>query len=108
MPVAHHGGRLAHGGGQTTFANRPTNVNGTYDPVPGDFTGDGFTDILWYGDGAAAGDSLWYAAGAGGFSASTAEITGSYAPFTGDFDRARGDDVFLYGPGSRPDIIWWA
>ena len=35
------------------------NVTGTYEPLLGDFNGDGENDIFWYGPGA-ANDALWY------------------------------------------------
>ena len=34
-------------------------VNGIYDPLAGDFNGDGKSDVFWYVAGPAA-DSVWY------------------------------------------------
>jgi hypothetical protein len=54
------------GQGQFTTAV-PVTVNGTYTPFSGDFNGDGFDDVFWYGPGGGR-DSLWYGqAGLGSF-----------------------------------------
>ena len=74
-------------------------------PLPGDFDGDGDTDIIWFqpGDGP---DYLWRFSN--GSPVTTAlRIVGNYRPVIGDFDGNGADDLFWYGPGAKADYIWW-
>lgn len=74
-------------------------------PLPGDFDGDGDTDIIWFqpGDGP---DVLWRFSGGRPVSSSL-RIVGNYRPIVGDFDGNGSDDLFWYGPGAKADYIWW-
>ncbi len=83
-------------------------VGGTYDPLTGDFDGDGRTDLLWYGEGSRA-DVMWWGGSRGGFPVAdtSVEVHGSYDPVAGDFDGDGFDDIYWYGPGSDYDTIWW-
>jgi len=70
-------------------------VNGSYQPVVGDFAGDGKDDVFWSGPGA---DHLWTNNGSGGFTSRRIDVGGGY-----------GDAVLL--PNSRTgsgkdDILW--
>ncbi len=86
------------------FEYAATNVSGVYEPVTGDFDGDGRWDVLWYGPGEAY-DAIWYGA-PGGFVGGDVSVSGVYEPFSGDFDGDGFDDVFWYGPGSGRDSMW--
>jgi surface antigen len=86
----------------------PVNVIGTYLPVPGDFNGDGNSDVFWYGPGDEP-DSIWYGASTrGSFSKGhQVTVTGTYSPVPGDFNGDNFSDVFWYGPGDTADSIWF-
>jgi surface antigen len=83
------------------------NVTGTYTPIPGDFNGDRYSDVFWYGAGDGV-DSLWYGTSvAGRFTTGVAtNVVGTYSPIPGDFNGDGFSDVFWYGPGDGPDSIW--
>jgi hypothetical protein len=89
------------------WASRPMAVNGTYVPVPGDFTGDGRTDVFFYAPGAPM-DYLWEASGAGaGFVTRPFPVNGVYVPTAGDYDGDGVDDLYFFGPGTAPDHKWY-
>ncbi|MCU1369187.1 MAG: hypothetical protein JWO77_381 [Ilumatobacteraceae bacterium] len=98
-------------GTRTGFVAAQSNtfsVKGTYQPLVGDFDGDGISDIFWYAPGPAA-DSLWRFSLGGGHTTNAKSVTGTYQPFVGDFTSDDGlgtDDIFWYGPGSTADSIW--
>ncbi len=87
------------------FSATPAAVNGSYLPLSGDFDGDGFWDIFWYGPGSAY-DSLWRGKPGPGFSRVDVNVNGSYIPITGDFDADGRTDILWYGPGSAKDALW--
>lgn len=82
-------------------------VNGTYQPLLGDFNGDDNDDILWYGPGSAA-DGLWYGNDNGTFTSVLITVRGTYEPIVGDFNGDWRDDILWYGESSDPDSIWYA
>jgi hypothetical protein len=94
---------LAKAGGGFTVSE--LSVNGAAIPLPGDFDGDGDTDIIWFvpGDGA---DTLWRMSNGSPVSVPL-RIVGNYRPVVGDFDGNGADDLFWYGPGAKADYIWW-
>lgn len=94
---------LATAGGG--FTSRDLSVNGAAIPLPGDFDGDGDTDIIWFAPGDAP-DSLWRFT-AGSPVSTPLRIVGNYRPVIGDFDGNGTDDLFWYGPGAKADYIWW-
>ena len=82
-------------------------VGGRYTPAVGDFNGDGYDDIYWYGvEG--AGESLYYGRSDGHF---TMDIPGKQisrtglVPIVGDYDGDGKDDIYWY---SRTDTeaLW--
>ncbi len=88
------------------FYPREASVHGTYEPLAGDFTGDGRDDVVWYGSGSAP-DVQWTARGGQQFSSSSLSVSGVYDPIVGDFDGNGIDDIFWYGRGSDPDVLSW-
>ncbi len=95
------------GQGVAPFHGGPSiKVNGTYQALPGDFNGDGHSDLLWYAPGTRA-DALWFGTAAGGFkTGSSPTINGVYKPVVGDFDGDGYTDVLWYAPGPAPDFLW--
>jgi V8-like Glu-specific endopeptidase len=51
----------------TSFTSHSFSVSGKYQPITGDFDGNGASDIFWYRPGSGT-DYIWWANGAGGFS----------------------------------------
>ncbi|QXC60366.1 hypothetical protein KSP35_18840 [Aquihabitans sp. G128] len=94
--------------GANGFTKVNLTINGTYVPVVGDFGGDDYDDILFYGRGT-NGDSLWTSADvAGYFTTKSLSIGGTYLPKVLHDYRGVGakDDVLFLGPGSAPDYLW--
>lgn len=87
----------------------PLEVKGTFEPLVGDFAGDGASDIFWYAVGP-TGDALWIgregARGASAFRKVSQSITGDYRPVVGDFAGDDRDDILWYAPGTRGDALW--
>ena len=73
--------------------------------MPGDFNGDGTTDLLFYAAGAAP-DSLWIAHHDGTFTSESLTINGMYQVVAGDFNGDGATDLFFYVPGVAPDYLW--
>ena len=82
-------------------------IGGRYTPAVGDFNGDGFDDIYWYGVEGAS-ESLYYGRSDGHF---TMNIVGKQisrtglVPIVGDYDGDGQDDIYWY---SRTDTeaLW--
>ncbi len=94
----------------SAFASFPTQVTGSYTPLPGDFDCDGSArEIMWYGPGGAP-DSFWTVTGLGpGVTkvSTPLAVNGTYIPFTGDWDNDDCDDIFWYAPGPAKDYVWY-
>ncbi len=80
-------------------------INGIYQPLTGDFDGDGTSDVFWYAPGARA-DFLWSGRTGGRFAAGARPVNGRYVPIVGDFTGDGTDDIFWYAPGGAPDFVW--
>ncbi len=65
---------------------RALSVNGHYRPVPGDFDGDGDTDIIWYTPGTSP-DFLWWAADGSFSSALPPQVNGCVPAGAGGLRR---------------------
>lgn len=76
-------------------------IKGTYQPLVGDFDGNGSDDIFWYGPGSTP-DSLWYFDAQGRDSIATISVKATYRPIVGNFDSADTDS-----PEEKDDILWW-
>jgi hypothetical protein len=97
--------RFSRSGTTITMASSSLAINGTYQPLVGDFDGNGMDDIFWYGVGGAP-DSLWLFKSAGGYVIKPVSVRGTYRPFVFDSSGDGYDDIFWYGPGTNPDAIW--
>lgn len=81
-------------------------VNGSYQPLTGDFNGDGHSDIYWYAPGSAR-DALWLGSPSGPVPGpSTLQVNGTYTPIVGDVDADGDDDLFWYAPGTGKETLW--
>ena len=96
------------GSGSPTYTASALSINGSYQPVVGDFSGDGCEDVFWYAPGVAR-DWIWYGDVSGNFSVTT-EVTiplnANAIPIVGQFDTSPQDDIFWYVPGSAAESIW--
>jgi FG-GAP-like repeat len=84
----------------------PVAVRLSYLPLVGDFNGNGRSDVLWYGPGAAP-DVFWSGQAGGRFAGKAVTVGGDYQPFTGDFNGDGRRDIFWYGPDAAPDALWY-
>ncbi len=83
-------------------------VGGSFQPLTGDFNGDGWTDIYWYAPGPAT-DALWLGTIFGPSPApTTRQVSGTYTPVVGDFNADGRDDIFWYAPGPAAESLWGA
>jgi len=73
-------------------------------PVPGDFDGDGRTDVLWHTPNA-SGDVLWRGRPSGFERSGLFAFGNRGAPVVGDFDGDGLDDILWYRRGSRRDRL---
>ena len=89
-----------------SFQGTSTSVVGTYQPISGDFNGDGEGDIFWYRAGSAT-DYIWWGRTNKTFQSTSTNVYGSYRPVSGDFNGDGRDDIFWYRAGSGSDYIWW-
>lgn len=87
------------------YTTTAVTINGTYQPIAGDFDHDDCDDIFWYAPGTAT-DYVWYGDGDGTFTSRSTAVNGTYQPLVGSFDDTPGDDIFWYGPGSVTESIW--
>ena len=82
-------------------------VNGHYEPIVGDWNGDGYDEPLWYGPGTGA-DNLWLSKGNGTFvNGWSVRVDRDAQPLVGDFDGNGRDDILWYVAGPVTEVIWW-
>ncbi|HEY3832465.1 MAG TPA: VCBS repeat-containing protein [Acidimicrobiia bacterium] len=84
-----------------------SSLGGNYQPIAGDFDGDGRDDVFLYAPGTAQDYVAYANASRGSFTKVPVAVNGSYRPFVGDFNGDGISDVFWYGPGDAPDWIWY-
>jgi hypothetical protein len=92
-------------GGPITTTSYPQDVQGSFVPLPGDFDGDGFDEILWYGAGTAP-DVLWDFTDFTTHTETPLPVRGFYVPVVGDFTGDGVDDIMWYAPGAAADTLW--
>lgn len=85
--------------------SEPLSVDGVYEPILGDFDGDGCDDIFWYAPGSAR-DYIWYGNATGGFDSKSVTVNGAYRPVAANMSDDATDDVFWYAPGTGQEFIW--
>src|SRR3954452_11416815 len=78
----------ANSAGDAEWDYRSASIDGVYQPLVGDFAGDGADDIFWYAPGEAT-DVLWIAhagsRGSDSFTRVRFSVDGDYRPVVGDF-----------------------
>ncbi|WP_436795486.1 hypothetical protein [Actinospongicola halichondriae] len=87
-----------------TWTSAPVTINGTYEPLIGDFDGDNCDDLFWYAAGGAV-DYVWYNDGDGTFTSEAVSVNGAYRPVVSNFDEGA-DDILWYAPGSGNEYFW--
>lgn len=92
-------------GGNLTAETNDHPVNGTYDPVAGNFDGDAYDEILWYAPGTGA-DSVWNFTSPTSHQSRPFTINGRYRPVVGDFTGDGIDEILWYAPGTAADFVW--
>lgn len=102
-------GKTGSQGASSGFTKVPLSIGGTYTPVVGDFSGDDYDDILFYGPGAASDVLLTSVETSAYFSSKSVKISGTnYQPKVLLDYRGVGakDDVLFLGPGDVADYLW--
>ena len=76
--------------------------------TPADFDGDGYSDVFFYGVGAAADKIQWGSPSGTSAPVTTSKVSiaGDYTPLAGDFDGNGTTDVFWYARGTASDYLW--
>lgn len=83
---------------------RQPSVGGYYQPVVGDFDGNGYDDIVWYGFGSEP-DHLWEYSSFTAVTSSPLAVNGNYLPMAGDFTGdGRRHLLVRVGAESRPPL----
>ncbi|MEN8905156.1 MAG: protein kinase [Clostridiales bacterium] len=93
------------GNSNKNFTSKSFDIKGDYSLVQGDFNGDLFWDILWYGSGDNR-DSIWYGKSGREFNVKSINVSGIYKPISGDFNGDGTGDIFWYGSGDDKDTFW--
>ncbi len=98
------------GDGALVVTSRAITANGTYRPVAGDFDGNGYADILWYGPGTAP-DSMWFLSGNEIRSLDqrsvTTRVNGNYELAVGNFSASADNlELAFVQPGPGADHLW--
>jgi subtilisin family serine protease len=81
-----------------------TSLGGNYTTVPGDFDGNGSTDVFWYSGTGTDGIFFSYPVGFYGGTYDSG-FPGGLRPIAGDFNGDGIDDLFIYSPDSRDDYV---
>ena len=82
------------------YTRTSKSIGGTYVPAPGDFDGDGYDDVYWYGSWDKA-DAMWTGTQTTGtFGSASVSQAGSFVPIAGDFNGDGRSDLYWYQPGA--------
>jgi len=87
----------------------PVVMGGDYQPIAGDFDGNGQTDILWYSP--TAPDVVWLSGGGlppASHRTVPVVLDGAYTPVVGNFDDRGGTDILWYRPSPGKSQLWIA
>jgi hypothetical protein len=91
---------------QIGFDVRKQVANADYQPIIGDFDGDGNDDILWYGPGSGTDRMFWGRSDRSWDSVVLSSVNGTYQTASADFDCDGNDDVLWYRSGGT-SYFWW-
>jgi hypothetical protein len=81
-----------------------TNLSGSYVAAPGDYDGNGATDVYWYGGHGT--DSIFFSTAIGFFPIGSIEgIPAGARLIPGDFDGDGYDDIYVYFAGKNDDAV---
>lgn len=88
-----------------SYKAHSVSVGRLYEPLVGDFNGDGRDDIFWYREGGAR-DYLWFGLKNGRHSSRSMRVDGWFKPSVGDFDGDGRDDILWLAPWGGADHVW--
>lgn len=95
---------VAPAGDGVSLTTRSITVGGAFQPVVGDFDGNGVDDVLWYAhDGR---DYLWLFDAAGEHTSTPVVVNGRYRPAALDANGDGRTDILWYSPGPARDYLW--
>lgn len=96
------------GNGNGDFTKSAITVNGTYDPIVGNFdanaSGVDMTDVFWYGPGAAA-DFVWMNNGSS-FTSQPQTVNGRYTPLVIPTREDTTQDDIFWNSQTAGDYLW--
>jgi hypothetical protein len=93
-------------GGTVTVSGFLHDMGPGYVPLAGDYDGDGYDEITWYGPGSLP-DVRWDFTDFDAHTDTPLTVSGAnYRPATGDFTGDGVDDIFWYAPGAGTDSLW--
>ncbi len=96
--------------GGISVTSRPVTVNGLYQPITGDFDGNGFDDVFWYRPGPIP-DSIWLTEGNSERSTShrivETPVSGTYEVVSGNFKGSpERHEIAFHKSGAGTDYLW--
>ena len=91
--------------GAVTYTVYSFTLNLTYSPFAGDFDGDGYDELFWYGGGPNP-DYLWKFTGPTDFNQMEVDADALAFPVVGDYTGDGAEDILWYSPGTVGDEIW--
>lgn len=90
----------------TSGKSLPNTSSATYQPLVGDFDGDGFSDVFWHAPGAGV-DLQWYGRADRKFDQKDVQVAGTYTRrLVGDFDGDGRSDIFWYLQGGTSYVTF--
>lgn len=97
-------------GGRLTRTWILTSTQRRFEPIVGDFDGNGWADVFWYAAGTAP-DYVWYfdgdrRTGTTGYTWTRENVNGPFTPLVGEFTGDGVDDLLWYRSGAARDWLW--